>query len=119
MATSKEAVLEFLRNFKEVMTSGKRGLDIIPREENNHTIIELGLTRKNIEEVVLGLTVLDYCSGPEKDHTKPGVIWEFGKNIMRHEIYIKLKLAKIGDEKIAKCISFHKANRKIEYPLRK
>ncbi|MDP1716176.1 MAG: hypothetical protein Q8L41_15675 [Anaerolineales bacterium] len=100
------------------MTNGQRGLDIIPREENNQTIIELGLTRKNIEKEILELTAQDYCSGPEEDHTRPGVIWKFGKNIMQREIYIKLKIAEIGSEKIAKCISFHKANHRINYPLK-
>ena len=119
MATSKQAVLEFLRKFKDAMTNGERGLDIIPREENNRTIVELGLTRRNIENEILGLTALDYCSGPEPDRTRPGVIWEFGKNIVLQEIYIKLKLAENGDQKIAKCISFHIANHKINYPLRK
>lgn len=118
MATSKESVLDFLKNFKEIMTNAQRGLDFIPREENNQTIIDLGLTRKNIENEILGLTALDYCSGPEEDHTRPGVIWKFGKNIMQHEIYIKLKIAEIRSENIAKCISFHKANHRINYPLR-
>jgi hypothetical protein len=119
LATSEDNVREFLRNFKGIMTNGKRGLDIIPREETNQTIIELGLTRKNVVDEILSLTILNYSTGPEQDYGRPGLIWTFGKNIMQHEIYIKLKIAQIGNERIAKCISFHKANRRIDYPLRK
>ncbi len=90
MATTEEMVLKFLKSFKDLMTNGKRPLDFVPRAENNQTIIDLGLTTKNVEDEILGLTMLDYCSGPEKDHSRPGVIWEFGKRIQGCEVYIKL-----------------------------
>jgi hypothetical protein len=47
--------------------------------------------------------------GPEPDKDKPGEIWKFGKLIEGIEVYIKLKIAQVGKEKIAKCISFHPA----------
>jgi hypothetical protein len=56
---------------------------------------------------------------PDKDHSRGGAIWVFGKTIKGHEIYIKLKLAEVNGKSLAKCISFHKANLPITYPLRR
>ncbi len=41
----------------------------------------------------------------------------FGRVIEGREIYIKLKLAKVGKESIAKCLSFHAANFPLCFPL--
>jgi hypothetical protein len=48
----------------------------------------------------------------------PGEIWEFGKRIGGNDVYIKLKIAQVGNDKIAKCISFHKAEFPLSYPLK-
>ena len=48
----------------------------------------------------------------------PGDIWEFGKVINGVEVYIKLKIADAACERIAKCISFHKAKFPLDFPLR-
>jgi hypothetical protein len=45
-------------------------------------------------------------------------IWVFGKQIGAEEIYIKLKIAQVGKEKIAKCLSFHAASLPLCYPYR-
>lgn len=79
----------------------------------------LELTRNNAKEEILNLTVADYCGGPEPDKDKPGEIWEFGRLIEDTEVYIKLKIAQVGKEKIAKCISFHPAEFPLCFPLRK
>jgi len=55
----------------------------------------------------------------EVDIDRPGVIWEFGKNIEGKEVYIKLKIAEIAGKKYAKCISFHRAKFPMCYPLKK
>lgn len=107
----------FLREFKEIITTGSR-LVIIPRPPNNTTIIMLGLTQRTIELEILGLSVLDYCSGPSQDRDLPGKVWIFGKEINGHEIYIKLKIAQVNDTKIAKCISFHEAEFSLKYPFK-
>jgi hypothetical protein len=63
------------------------------------------------------LSVKDYCEGPEPDRDRPSDIWVFGKHIGGKEIYIKLKIAQVGQEKIAKCLSFHEANFPLCYPF--
>jgi hypothetical protein len=115
---SQPQVNSFLKELKAIITSG-RGLFMIPRASNNATITMLGLTRKTVELEILSLSTVDYSSGPEQDRDRPGDLWIFGKTINGHEIYIKLKIAEIKDTKIAKCISFHKAEFSLTYPFKK
>ncbi len=63
-------------------------------------------------------SVENYCQGPEPDKDRPGHIWIFGKQVGSEEIYIKLKIAQVGKEKIAKCISFHTSDFPLCYPYR-
>jgi hypothetical protein len=110
-------VKDFLLEFKRIMAKG-RGLDIVNRLENIDTLAKFGLTRGNLKEEIMTLSVENYCQGPDPDRDKPGYIWVFGKQIGAKEIYIKLKVAQVGDEKIAKCISFHAADFPLCYPYR-
>ncbi|MEW8402418.1 MAG: hypothetical protein AB2717_17065 [Candidatus Thiodiazotropha sp.] len=110
-------VRDFLLEFKQVATGGS-GVDIVPRAETRPTLSRLGLTMANLEEILLGLSVADYCKGPEPDRDRPGSIWVFGREIEGHEVYIKLKVAQVRDRRIAKCISFHIAQYPLEYPHR-
>ena len=114
---NKARVVGFLKEFKKIVVTG-RGLDVIPRPENIKCLAELGLTKKNQREEILSLTPADYCEGPELDKDKPGEIWVFGKQIGGREVYMKLKIAKVSEEKIAKCISFHPARYPLCFPLR-
>lgn len=110
-------VRDFLLEFKQVATGGS-GIDIVPRAETRPTLARLGLTKANAEEILLALSVTDYCKGPEPDRDRPGNVWFFGLEIEGHEVYIKLKVAQVGDEQISKCISFHVAERPLRYPHR-
>ena len=113
----KVQVAIFLKEFKKLATEGG-GLYIVNRKKNRDALINLGLTNNNRKEVLLSLSVKDFCAGPKQDKDRDGVIWEFGKTIDAHGIYIKLKVAEVGDEKLAKCISFHKAEFTLCYPLK-
>jgi len=115
---SVEAVVQFLRELKLIITTG-RGLDLIPRAENNATIIQLGLTQRDVIDVILALSVVDYCAGPKPDLDRPGEVWEFGKDIDGCEVYIKLKIGEVGKTRIAKCISFHQADYSLRHPYRR
>ena len=59
---STQEVRDFLVEFKQVATSGS-GIDIVPRADTRQTLAYLGLTRANLEEILLGLSVTDYCQG--------------------------------------------------------
>ena len=108
----------FLKDFKKIVTQ-ERGLDIVGRQENKKTLLQIGFTKKNCQNEILNLSVSDYCAGPKQDKDRPGVIWEFGKKIQGHDVYIKLKIAEAGSMRIAKCISFHIAEFPIINPLKK
>lgn len=110
-------VRDFLLEFKQVATGGS-GVDIVPRVETRPTLAQLGMTLANLEELLLGLSVADYCKGPEPDRDRPGSIWIFGREIEGKEVYIKLKVAQTGNRRIAKCISFHIARYPLRYPYR-
>jgi len=110
-------VRDFLLEFKRVATGGS-GIDIVPRAETRPTLARLGLTKANLEEILLELSVTDYCQGPKPDRDRPGNLWIFGREIEGHEVYIKLKVAQVGDKRIAKCISFHIAKFPLKYPHR-
>jgi hypothetical protein len=111
-----EEVNLFLKEFKLVAKT--RGIDFIPRQEFISTLTLLGITRQNCQDEVLSLSVDDYCQGPDDDRDRPGKVWVFGKRIEDREFYIKLKLAKVGEEMIAKCLSFHRAEFPLCFPLR-
>jgi len=111
----KAEIRDFLMEFKKIMVKG-RGLDIVNRRENIDALAKLGLTKKNLKEEIMTLSVENYCEGPEPDKDRPGYVWVFGKQIGRQEIYIKLKIAQVGKEKIAKCLSFHAAKFRLCYP---
>lgn len=113
----KKKVGEFLKEFKKIITTG-RGLDIIPRRGYIDALAKLGLTKKNCKDEILTLSVADYSEGPIRDRDRPGEIWVFGKCIGGKEVYIKLKIAHSGNEKIAKCLSFHAAQHPLCFPFK-
>jgi len=112
-----EHVRLFLLKFKQIATSGS-GVYIVPRKEVIPTLLQLGLTKRNVEEILLSLSVTDYCKGPEADRDRSGEMWFFGKEIEGYEVYIKLKVAAVSDKEIAKCISFHIAKYPLSFPYK-
>jgi hypothetical protein len=112
------AIRKFLLEFKQAVTRGS-GVYLVPRHDTLATLQHLGLTKKNLEEILLSISVNEYCSGPEADRDRAGELWIFGKRLHGHEIYIKLKVATVAGKKIAKCISFHIAKYPLSYPHKK
>jgi len=106
----------FLRKFKEIMTESR--LRPVNRRNHEKSLASLGFTREECEREILSLTPENYCRGPVPDKNLGGEIWEFGKVIEGHEVYIKLKIAEVASEKFAKCISFHPAELPLCYPYK-
>lgn len=113
----KESIGNFLKEFKKIATDG-RGIDIVSRRKNIESLTDLGFTFRNCKNEILSLSVFDYCGGPKPDKDRPGEIWEFGKMVGAKEIYIKLKIAQVGEERLAKCLSFHVAEFQLHFPFR-
>jgi hypothetical protein len=116
MATEAE-VEEFLRNLHYKMKS----FDVAfrPRDKNMNAIAELDILPIKRNEYLKSLTVENYYRGPKKDTENPAKpdYFEFGMIINGIEVYIKLNLGQ--RDKMIDCISFHKAEDVITYPLRK
>jgi len=97
----------FLHSLKVAIEEGT--FVTIDREKNNEFLAKHGMTPREREEIIYGLQVDDYVSGPEEDYDYPGEkdIWKFKKEYMGLEIYIKIKLIQSGDGFFAKGLSFH------------
>ena len=114
--SKKTEVRNFLKELKEIITSSK-GIYFVSRKERYKNLAELGFTKKNAEDEILSLSVLDFCS-KEEDKDRQGHVWIFGKEIGNKGIYIKLKIDQAGNEKKAKCISFHPAQHTLNYEFK-
>ena len=104
----------FLMLFKEF---AQNDFKFIEREKSLDSIARLGITLKQAKQEIMGLTYEHYCRGPVPDTgRKGGELWEFGKTIEGKEIFIRLKV--VLQHKIAKCQSFHIAERPLQYPYK-
>lgn len=82
-------------------------------------ISTLGLTRRDVFEVISGLSYRDYVQGPlPDDKGRPSDLWVFGCFIERIETYVKLVVMVRGGLCRAICVSFHEAERAMLYPYR-
>jgi hypothetical protein len=111
-------ILRFLKEFKDLMGQGR--YYIMSHYKTQQALIEMGITEKQRDEIILSLVLDDYCSGPNQDKLHSGNYWVLGKIFETREIYIKLKIVTLfdGDEK-AVCISFHPSEYPMKYPTRK
>lgn len=108
-------VRQFLREFKILVD--QNGLTVKDRQKNQKDLLEMGLTSMQRLEIILSLSVQDYCAGPKEDMYEPGQLWIFGKHVDGEEVYIKLKIAESRGEEYAVCFSFHKSEFPLSYPL--
>lgn len=115
METATE-VESFLNDFKVKLKHW--GLEFrSDRTKNAQTLADLELTIMGCKDILGELTLGDYCEGPVPDTLHKEVpLWVFGKMIKGNEIYIKVTLGKLNSKAI--CISFHKAEKPLRYPLR-
>lgn len=88
------------------------------RQKNQNSLVELGITPNQRMEVIMNLSCYDYSEGPIVDAlNNQGEMWVFGKDVRGNEIYIKITLGKPNTHTI--CISFHKAEHPMSYPLKR
>ena len=108
-------VLQFLKEFKDLIF--EHGLFVTNRLVNRDALLNLGLTDRQRDEIILSLSVTDYSAGPTSDEYEPGDYWIFGKKIDGVEVYIKLRITEKSGYERAKCLSFHKAELPLSYPF--
>ena len=109
-------VEKFLNQFHEKL----KIYDIVFRDDrgkNLQTLAELNITPNDRVSVIKTIQVEDYSSGPIVDTlNKMGDLWVFGKDVKGNEVYIKISLGLPNNKTI--CISFHKAEYKMNYPFK-
>ena len=88
------------------------------RSKNTQALLDLDITREERINLLKKLDIKDYSEGPKKETIYGGNdMWVFGKEMKNKEIYIKVALGLNGSKVI--CISFHVAEHKMNYPLKK
>lgn len=87
------------------------------RGKNMQTLLELEITPKYREDVIMNLDSEDYVEGPIEDTlNKKGEMWVFGKEVSGRDIYIKISMGTSNSSAI--CISFHIAEYRITYKFK-
>lgn len=115
--SQKEEIDLFLEQCRKVLDSSF----ILHRTpKNKETITSLGITNNDVKNEIASLTIENYSEGPLPSRSYSEEIWIFGKIIDCHEIYIKIQLSKYNDPgeiiDTLYCISFHFAERPLDYP---
>ncbi|RUT69450.1 toxin [Flavobacterium cupreum] len=114
--TTKGEVESFLREMREKI----KIFDIAfrPRDKNLEAIAELDIYPLDRITYLNKLTSENYYRGPTDDtlDTSKPSYYEFGIIINNIEVYIKISLG--IDNKRVDCMSFHKAEKTITYPLK-
>lgn len=115
MAT-KEEVEHFLFQFNQkVKVFGLVFRD--DRGKNLQTLLDLEITPKYREDIIMQLEANDYVDGPIKDTlNKKGEMWVFGKDVKSRDVYIKISMGVSNSSAI--CISFHIAEQEIRYKFK-
>ncbi len=87
------------------------------RDKNLDALLELDITSNRRRDILLELKADDYVDGPleNKSVGMNGDVWVFGKVIRKREVYIKVCINQLANNrgKRSICISFHIA----EHPL--
>lgn len=113
---SREDVSRFLRHFIDK----SKVFGIIFRDDrgkNQQTLFDLEMSGTDRRKIVMSLAVEDYVDGPLEDNlNKISQMWVFGKDIKGVGIYIKISMGHPNSGTI--CISFHTAERELDYKFK-
>jgi hypothetical protein len=90
-----------------------------PRDKNFKSLVDLEITSNERLDLIKNLRAEDCFSGPNADTV--GIppmpdYFEFGKEFKGETIYIKINIGR--ENKDIDCMSFHIAERAINYPLK-
>lgn len=115
MATKKEIELFLAKFIQKVKIFGIIFRD--DRGKNMQTLLDLEITPKYREDVIMNLNPDDYVEGPIEDTlNKKGEMWVFGKEVNGRDVYIKISMGISNSSAI--CISFHIAEYRITYKFK-
>lgn len=105
----------FLASFKTKM--GVFTVIFKERDKNRQALIDLEIAPITRQEILRALTPENYYRGPTTDVDSGPDLWEFGVFVKQKEVYIKITMGMQGRPVI--CISFHCAERSIDYPFKR
>lgn len=87
------------------------------REKNRNALFDLDISRFERTEIIKCIETEDYSEGPIPDELYHGTeMWVFGKDVKGIEVYIKITMGGFNGRSI--CISFHRAEYPMNYPLK-
>lgn len=87
--------------------------------KNAQCMIALGYNTSDVLDVLLNLTVKNYSQGPLPDEKgRPHDLWVFGKTIEGSQVYIKFTAFFENGAVTAICVSFHEAEREMDFPYK-
>ena len=116
-ATTIEQVQKFLDDF-HLKTKVFEIVFLDFRDKNFASLLKLEISSFRHQEIIAGLRAEDYSEGPLPDTLNHiSDMWVFGKKEKKQEIYIKISMGKPDFKTI--CISFHIAERSMNYPFKK
>ena len=116
-APSCEEIEEILRQIFQNMKVF--GIVYLNRDKNTQALFDLGITGNQRTELIYSLKCRNYSEGPLKDNydTIQPDYYVFGLDVNGKEVYIKISIGL--KNKAVLCYSFHIAEHKIDYPLKK
>lgn len=118
----RKQIEDFLEELHSILSSKDFNIDkdlwISYRKKNRNTIIALNYNNEDICRTLTELTVSDYYETVyDSDALEdPKLLFVFGKEIQKKQIYIKLKITEENRKVI--CISFHKAEEQMSFPYK-
>ena len=116
MKSTRSDIAKFLADFKQKM----KVWDIVfrnDRQKNAQALLDMEITPAKRREVIEMLEAEDYSEGPLPDTLNQlSPMWVFGKQVKKREVYIKISMGTESCPVI--CISFHPAERLMNYPLK-
>ena len=109
----------FLKELKQILSTPKAQLNILPREDKileystEYCLRSLRFTTENVKEELKKLEIKEYveCCPDDRNYTSRDY-YVFCKLYNKRQVYIKIKIQSY-DNKIVLCMSFHYAEYKI------
>lgn len=126
--SEKKEIVKFLKELHQILCDKSFDADenlvvIKSKKEKNkeqfstpYTLLDLGFDSMDLADSLRELTVEEYSETKiDRDDENPPMLFVFGKEICSRLIYIKLKI-KGEKRKRVLCLSFHYAERNMEFP---
>ena len=89
------------------------GILFLDRAKNQNALSELSITADIRKQIIRSILADDYVETVPSELSGFGELWVFGKEYDGITLYIKIAMGQPNDKTI--CISFHKAEKPIQY----